>query len=127
MKHLFGFRNGIAHGKSKLVKRSKGLPHRKFSDIRLGEQLRTDWEIYCTKKNAQKARKDVEEIFNELHKRRNSVLTIRFLWAFNIIVRLIVMNEHFERIRDLRVANKKSIVYSRSIPGRSLRCHVKHM
>lgn len=68
MKHLFGFRNDIAHGKSQLIKRSKVVSHRNFSDIRLGEQLRTEWEIYCTKRNAQKAREDVEKIINELHK-----------------------------------------------------------
>ena len=34
----------------------------------MGERVKTDWEKYCTKTNAQKARKDVEAIINELHK-----------------------------------------------------------
>ncbi len=68
MKHLFGFRNDIAHGKSQIIRLSKIVPQRKFSDIRLGELVRTEWEIYCTKINAQKAREDVEAIINELHK-----------------------------------------------------------
>jgi hypothetical protein len=68
MKHLFEFRNDIAHGKSQIIKRLKIVPHRKFSDARLGEQVRTEWEKYCTKLNAQKARVDVEAIINELHR-----------------------------------------------------------
>lgn|SRR5574337_1305932 len=68
MKHLFEFRNDIAHGKSQIIKRSKIVPHHKFSDMRLGEQVRTEWEKYCTKINAQNAREDVEAIINELHK-----------------------------------------------------------
>jgi hypothetical protein len=68
MKQLFGFRNDIVHGKSQLIKLSKIIPHPKFSDVRLGEQVRTDWEKYCTQRNAQKAREDVEAIINELHR-----------------------------------------------------------
>jgi len=68
IKHLFGFRNDIAHGKSLLIGVSKIVPHKKFSDKRLGEWVKTDWEKYCTKTNAQKAREDVEAIINELHK-----------------------------------------------------------
>ena len=67
MKHLFGFRNDIAHGKSQLIKVSKIVPHRQFSDVRLGELVLTKWEKYCTQKNAKKAREDVEAIINELH------------------------------------------------------------
>jgi len=65
--HLFGFGNDIAHGKSQIIKQSKIVSHREFSAIRLGEQVRTEWEKYCTKVNAQKARKDVEAIINMLH------------------------------------------------------------
>jgi hypothetical protein len=71
MIHLFGFRNDIAHGKSQHIEVSKIIPHRKFLDVRLGEQVQTEWEKYCTKANGQKARADVEAIINELHKRGN--------------------------------------------------------
>jgi hypothetical protein len=69
MKHLFGFRNNIAHGKSQLIKLSKTVPHCTFSDVALGEQVWTDWEKYCTQRNVLKAREDVEATINELHKK----------------------------------------------------------
>jgi len=69
MKVLFGFRNDIAHGKSQFIKLSEIVPHRKFSDVSLGEQVKTEWEKYCTKINAQKAREDVEKIIMALHER----------------------------------------------------------
>jgi hypothetical protein len=68
MQHLFEFRNDIAHGKSQIIKRLNIVPQRKFSDTRLGEQVRTKWEKYCSKINAQKARIDVEAIINKLHR-----------------------------------------------------------
>ncbi len=68
MKNLFGFRNDIAHGKSQIIKIAKTIPHRKFSDVRLGERVQTEWEKYCTQTHARKAREDVEAIINELHR-----------------------------------------------------------
>jgi hypothetical protein len=67
MNQLFQFRNDIAHGKSQLIKLSKIIQHSKFSDVRLGEPVRTKWEKYCTQGNAQKAREDVETMINKLH------------------------------------------------------------
>lgn len=64
MKHLFSFRNVIAHGKSELVKLNGLVPLHKYSESRFGDFARTDWEKYCTRENAKKAREDVEKIIH---------------------------------------------------------------
>jgi hypothetical protein len=68
MKHLFGFRNDKAHGKSQIIKMSEVISSHKYSDTRFGERVQTEWEKYCTQRNAQKAREDVEAMINELHR-----------------------------------------------------------
>ena len=68
MKHLFGFRNDIAHGKSEVVKPPDRLePLDRYSDDQLGELERTEWEEYCTEKNVLRARQDVERIVLALY------------------------------------------------------------
>ena len=67
MKQLFGFRNDIAHGKSEIIKTSGVTPLEKHSDAQLGDHAQTQWEKYCTKENAQKAREDVEKIVFALY------------------------------------------------------------
>ena len=62
MKELFGFRNAIAHGKSTTFK-----PPTKVVSAEEEEPVeewiaQTEWEAFCTEKNAVKARKDVEKI-----------------------------------------------------------------
>lgn len=62
MKELFSFRNAIAHGKSRTLKPPiKVVP---ADDEEPMEQwiARTEWEQFCTEKNAVKARADVEKI-----------------------------------------------------------------
>lgn len=66
MKDLFGFRNDIAHGKSIKIKTSEILPLEKYPDDIVFIQTR--WEKYCTKKNAERAREDVEHIVKTIHK-----------------------------------------------------------
>lgn len=68
MKNLFGFRNDIAHGKSAVVKISNVVSLDKYSDRRLGDFVRTDWEKYSTCENAIKAREDVEKIVHALYR-----------------------------------------------------------
>lgn len=67
MKHLFGFRNDIAHGKSEIIKTDALVPFHKFSDDHFDKFSRTDWEKYCSKENAKKAREDVEKIIHALY------------------------------------------------------------
>jgi hypothetical protein len=67
MKHLFGFRNDLAHGKSKVITTNEIMPAHKYSDAHLGKPVQTEWEKYCTLKNAQEAREDVEKIVRSLH------------------------------------------------------------
>mgnify|MGYP001568389858 CR=1 FL=1 len=68
MKDLFGFRNDIAHGKSIKIKANVILPLEQNSDDTLYGFEKTKWEKYRTKKNAIKAREDVESIINILYK-----------------------------------------------------------
>ena len=52
MKQLFGFRNDIAHGKSKVMNTNDVMHLQKFSDEQIGELIQTKWEKYCTLQNA---------------------------------------------------------------------------
>lgn len=67
MNDLFEFRNTIAHGKSGKIEIEKEVPLDEFSDEQFGELHLTDWEKYCTPKNAERAREDVNEIIEVLH------------------------------------------------------------
>ena len=67
MNQLFGFRNDIAHGKSEVVKDGSNVPIHEFSDDRFGDIVQTDWEKYCTEKNARRAREDVAKIVHALN------------------------------------------------------------
>ena len=62
MKKLFKFRNDIAHGKTKDIKSSYETPLNKHSDEKFGELIRSEWEKYCTKENAERSREDIEKI-----------------------------------------------------------------
>lgn len=70
IKELFSFRNTIAHAKSVKIKSIETLPIDKYDEVLSNKNLivRTKWEKYCTKENAEKARKDVENIIQILHK-----------------------------------------------------------
>ena len=66
MKELFGFRNDIAHGKSIKIAEEEIVPLGKEDDCMRGF-AKTKWEKFCTKHNAERARKDVEEMVNAVH------------------------------------------------------------
>jgi hypothetical protein len=68
MKELFGFRNDVAHGKSIKVAKTRLVPISKHdSDMR--EFEKTAWEAFCTRQNAERARKDVEKMVVILHEK----------------------------------------------------------
>lgn len=66
MKDLFGFRNTIAHGKSRVFK-----PPVKVISLEEHEadisMVRTKWELFCTQTNAEGARADVEKMVYTLY------------------------------------------------------------
>lgn len=66
MKQLFGFRNSIAHGKSKTLKPPAKVvsPEVHLADVSM---VKTEWERFCTQQNAKSARADVEEIVFTLY------------------------------------------------------------
>jgi hypothetical protein len=67
LKPLFGFRNEIAHGKPETVTAETVEPIDERLDEKLGQIARTDWEKFCTRRNAERAREDVEQILKILH------------------------------------------------------------
>jgi hypothetical protein len=67
VKSLFGFRNDIVHGKAESLSSERFEDLNEFLDGKLGEYIKTDWELFCTEENAVKAREDVEKIANALY------------------------------------------------------------
>lgn len=65
MKELFGFRNDVAHGKSIKIADEQIVSLGEDDCMRAFAQTR--WERFCTRRNAEKARKDVEEMVEALH------------------------------------------------------------
>jgi hypothetical protein len=66
LKKLFGFRNSIAHGKSKAFKppvRVVSLEEHE-ADVSM---VRTEWELFCTQEAAKSARADVEKVVFTLY------------------------------------------------------------
>ncbi|MDI6687375.1 MAG: hypothetical protein QME06_04045 [Desulfobacterales bacterium] len=84
LKHLFSFRNDIAHGKSTVVKLSYVEPIDKHSDELFGKFAQTEWEKYCTEKNALKAREDVEKIVHAIYKAGQFEHDYPFIFGFQI-------------------------------------------
>lgn len=68
IKHLFDFRNDIAHGKSVTLEEERIVPFYDFTDEQMHQRIQTKWEKYCTKQNSKKAREDVEKIVEAIHK-----------------------------------------------------------
>jgi hypothetical protein len=66
MKELFGFRNEIAHGKSIKVAEEQIVPL-SMEDVCMRGFAKTEWERFCTRQNAERARKNVEEMVKALH------------------------------------------------------------
>ena len=67
VKPLFGFRNDIAHGKPEVISTKTIEPVNEEFDKMLGKIIRTAWENYCTRENAERAREDVKQILQTLH------------------------------------------------------------
>jgi hypothetical protein len=67
MKPLFGFRNDIAHGKPEAIATESVEPIDEHLEKKLGQIVRTDWEKFCTRENAERARDDIEQILKILH------------------------------------------------------------
>lgn len=67
VKPLFGFRNDIAHGKPEAIAKESVELIDEDLDEKLGQIVRTDWEKFCTRENAERAREDVERILTILH------------------------------------------------------------
>jgi DNA primase large subunit len=65
---LFKFRNDVAHGKSVQLKSEDQIRiiDHNFDDY-MYEPLETRWQNYCSLKNAERAREDVEKIIKLLH------------------------------------------------------------
>ena len=65
---LFKFRNDVAHGKSVQLKSEDQIRviDDKFDEY-MHDPLETRWQKYCTLKNAERAREDVEKIIKLLH------------------------------------------------------------
>jgi hypothetical protein len=82
MKHLFGFRNDVAHGKSKVVRKSHDETLNEKTDERFGEFVRTEWEDYATVTNAVKAREDIEKIVHALYESGNFENDYPFTFGF---------------------------------------------
>jgi hypothetical protein len=64
---LFEFRNDIAHGKPEVITTHSIEKINDHLDRTVGKIAPTEWERFCTRENAERARKDVEEILNVLH------------------------------------------------------------
>ena len=67
MKELFGFRNDIAHGKSEIVTTQEVVPLADHGGKDINDIVRTKWEQYCTRANAERAREDVEQIVKDIY------------------------------------------------------------
>lgn len=61
---LVKFRNSIAHGRSTILKVNKGVSSK---DEPWDHEPKTDWEEFCTEKNADRSREDIEKIIVELN------------------------------------------------------------
>ena len=67
IKPLFGFRNDIAHGKPEAIATEATERIDDDLDHKLGQIARTEWERFCSRENAERARTDVEDILKILH------------------------------------------------------------
>ena len=67
MKDLFGFRNDIAHGKTTQIVTREEVPFHKYKEESVPVFAATKWEKYCTQRNAERAREDVEAIVHAIH------------------------------------------------------------
>jgi hypothetical protein len=66
MKKLFEFRNDVAHGKSVKVLKKDTIPLKRYQPGPV-DLARTRWEEFCTHKNAERAREDVERMVHALN------------------------------------------------------------
>jgi len=64
LKSLFKYRNSIAHGKSQILEKTETV---NASSDPYDHSPKTQWEEFCTLKNAERAKEDVEQTITELH------------------------------------------------------------
>ena len=68
---LFGFRNDIAHGKSSIVTDTMIKSANKVNSEDIYDSVKAKWEKYCTKHNAEQARKYFAQIIIKIHDAAN--------------------------------------------------------
>lgn len=83
MINLFGFRNDIAHGKSVTIKSEEIIPLINHNEDDIHNFLRTNWEKFCTEKNAVRAREDVNNIIETIHEASGIKGEYPFLFGMN--------------------------------------------
>lgn len=64
---IFKFRNNLAHGKTVTIEEKAVRNADQYLDKFLGERPLATWEKYCNKKNAERAREDVEKVIQLIH------------------------------------------------------------
>lgn len=67
VKHLFDFRNDIAHGKPENLATDRVESVGDDFDAKMGKADQTRWEAFCTRQNAKQAREDVAKMLETLH------------------------------------------------------------
>lgn len=66
IKSLFSFRNALAHGRSSILK-FEDIVDVDADIIEYYNKTKEKWEEYCTEKNAERAREDMEKVITELN------------------------------------------------------------
>ncbi|MDI6853684.1 MAG: hypothetical protein QME75_08800 [Deltaproteobacteria bacterium] len=67
---LFRFRNNLAHGKTITIKERFEIDVNQCTDKFLANQKAT-WETYCTKRNSDRVREDIEKVMRLIHEKAN--------------------------------------------------------
>jgi len=67
LRELFGFRNDIAHGKTITISESEEKSLERYHKNPTWKRAETDWEKYCTPRNAERARVEVGAIIKAIH------------------------------------------------------------
>ena len=81
MKKLFGFRNDIAHGKSEVKVDEKVVLVEKLNNKEMYAFIETEWEMFCTEKNAKRSRDDVFNMAVKIHDATGLVGDAPFLFG----------------------------------------------
>jgi hypothetical protein len=82
VKKLFDFRNDIAHGKSIVLKGESTVPLSEYKGMNPWDFLKTDWEKFCSRDDAERAREDVESMIMIIHEKRGDKEDLLFTTGF---------------------------------------------